>query len=60
LQELGKEGYRVKPMDVAKDENLWQKYNIQGTPTFIAANGDTLVGFREKPELKNWLDAHTK
>lgn len=58
LEELGKEGYKVKPMDVGADSGLAEKYQIEGTPTFIAANGEKLVGFHEKAELKKWLDEH--
>ena len=58
LIELAKEGYRVRPMDVGTDPQLFEKYNIQGTPTFISDNGEQLVGFREKAELKTWLDEH--
>lgn len=58
LIELAKEGYSVRPMDVGADPQLFEKYNIQGTPTFISDNGEQLVGFREKAELKTWLDEH--
>lgn len=58
LPELGKQGYKVKPMNVGSDPSLGQKYNITGTPTFIAANGDPLVGFKTVDELKAFLDAH--
>ena len=58
LIELAKEGYSVRPMDVGTDPQLFEKYNIQGTPTFISDNGEQLVGFREKAELKTWLDEH--
>lgn len=58
LPDLGKEGYRVKPMDVGTSPDLWKQYNIEGTPTFIAGNGDRLVGFQDKDTLKKWLDQH--
>lgn len=58
LAELAKEGYRVRPMDVGADPQLFEKYNLQGTPTFISDNGKQLVGFREKEELKAWLDKY--
>jgi len=60
LGELGYEGYRLKPMNVGEDQSLWKKYEISGTPTFIAPNGDKLIGYREKAELKAWLDKHLK
>jgi hypothetical protein len=58
LPDLGKAGYRLKPMDVGANPDLWQQYKIEGTPTFIAANGDKLVGFQDKDTLQKWLDAH--
>ena len=58
LAELAKEGYKVRPMDVGENPQLLEKYNIQGTPTFIAANGEQLVGYHEKDELKTWLDKY--
>lgn len=58
LSQLSKEGYKVRPMDLGQDSSLAEKYNISGTPTFIADNGEQLVGFREKEELKAWLDEH--
>jgi thioredoxin-related protein len=60
LGELGYEGYRFKPMNVGEDQSLWEKYQISGTPTFIAPNGDKLIGYREKAELKAWIDKHLK
>lgn len=58
LAELGNEGYKVKPMNVGESPDLWKQYNIEGTPTFVAANGDRLVGFQKKDALKTWLDQH--
>ena len=58
LEELAKEGYKVKPMNIGENSSLAEKYQIEGTPTFIAANGERLVGYREKAELKKWLDQH--
>lgn len=56
--ELGKQGYKVKPMNVGNDPSMGQKYNISGTPTFIAENGDRLVGFQTLDPLKTFLEAH--
>lgn len=56
LAELAKEGYKVKPMDVKANPDYWQKYDISGTPTFIAKNGEKKVGYLAKEELKKWLD----
>lgn len=58
LPELGKEGYKVKPMNVGVEPDLGKQYNISGTPTFIDSNGDRLVGFQEKDALKKFLDEH--
>lgn len=58
LEELAAEGFRVKLMDVGAHPEYWQQYEISGTPTFIAANGDKQVGFTEKIELQAWLEKH--
>ena len=58
LTDLAKQGYRVKPMNAAADPSIWTKYNVSGTPTFIAANGDRLDGAQTEDKLKAFLDAH--
>jgi len=58
LAKISKDGYRVKPMDVGSDPSLWEKYEIKGTPTFIAKNGDRSEGYKPADELKKWLDEH--
>jgi len=58
LARLAVEGYRVKPMDVGADQSLWEAYKINGTPTFVAENGDRLEGYQTDDKLKPWLDAH--
>ena len=58
LAELGKEGYQVKPMNVGEKPELGKEFNITGTPTFVAANSDRLVGFQEVEALKIFLDQH--
>jgi len=58
LEELAKEGYRVKPMNVGKNQGYWAQYDIQGTPTFVAPDGQKMVGYKEKDELKVFLDKY--
>lgn len=58
LAPLGQEGYNVKPMNVGEKPELGQQFNVTGTPTFIADNGDRLVGFQAKDALKSFLDKH--
>ena len=58
LEELSKEGFRVKPMNVGINTELSSQYSIEGTPTFIASNGDRKVGFMEKEALRVWLASH--
>jgi len=58
LAELGNDGYKVKPMNVGENPDFGKQYNIEGTPTFVAGNGDHLVGFQKKDALKTWLDQH--
>ncbi|MFH1106271.1 MAG: thioredoxin family protein [Candidatus Micrarchaeota archaeon] len=58
LQELAAQGYRVKSMDVGIHPEYWKQYSIEGTPTFLAANGDSKVGLTERTELEAWLASH--
>ncbi|MBI5225736.1 thioredoxin family protein [Candidatus Micrarchaeota archaeon] len=58
LSALGDSGYRVKMMNVQKNPQYWSKYNVSGTPTWIAANGDALSGEQSQNDLKAWFDAH--
>lgn len=58
LSVLAKDGYKVKSMNVGDNPDLGTQYNITGTPTFVASNGDRLVGFQEKDALKKFLDEH--
>lgn len=58
LVELAAQGYRVKVIDVIKNPGAWQQYNIDGTPAWIAANGDRLSGEQNKLVLENWLASH--
>lgn len=58
MEELAKQGYKVKPMNAAADQSFWTKYNVSGTPTFVAANGDKIEGYQTADQLKTFLDAH--
>ena len=58
LAELAALGYRVKSMDVGSNPGYWQAYSVEGTPTFLAANGDRKVGLTQREELQAWLSAH--
>ncbi|MDO8427873.1 MAG: thioredoxin family protein [Candidatus Diapherotrites archaeon] len=58
LLELADEGFRLKDMDVLANPGYWQAYNISGTPTFLADNGDRLVGLQSKDKLRDWLETH--
>lgn len=56
LEELAKDGYRVKLMDVRTNPNYWQKYQVTGTPTFLAKDGERLSGLQDKETLRAFLD----
>jgi thiol-disulfide isomerase/thioredoxin len=58
LRELANEGYRVKMMNVEGNSEYWAQYEISGTPTFLAGNGDRQVGLTQKDALRAWLQAH--
>lgn len=58
LKELSKDGYKVKPMDVGKNQSYWTDYQINGTPTFIAPDGTRAVGYQDKEKLKAFLDKY--
>jgi protein-disulfide isomerase len=58
LKDLAKDGYKVKPMDVGKNQSLWTDYQINGTPTLIAPDGTRAVGYQDKEKLKAFLDKY--
>lgn len=58
LPGVGDLGYKLKPMNVGVNPDLSTQYKIEGTPTFVAENGDKLVGFQEKDALIKFLDEH--
>lgn len=62
LEELGKEGYKVKSMNIGPNypdhQSWWKDYNVSGTPTFVAKNGDRLEGYQAADKLKVFLDSH--
>jgi hypothetical protein len=58
VENLTAEGYLFNYMDVGAHPDYWTVYDIQGTPTFIAANGDRKVGLAQYNDLKQWLDEH--
>lgn len=56
LSAIEKDGFRVKSMNVYEDKTLYDKYSIEGTPTFIAKNGERLVGYQDEVTLRTWLE----
>ncbi len=58
MLDLGAQGYRVKLMDAQTNPAYWSQYNIVGTPTWVAANGDRLIGEQSEAALQAWLNAH--
>lgn len=62
LAKLGSEGYKVKSMNIGSNypdhQSWWKEYNISGTPTFVAKNGDRLEGYQTADKLKAFLDSH--
>ncbi len=58
VERLINESYNIIWMDVGIHPDYWQTYGIQGTPTFIASNGEKKVGLTQYDELKAWLDQH--
>ncbi|MFH0836463.1 MAG: thioredoxin family protein [Candidatus Micrarchaeota archaeon] len=59
LEQLAQEkGYKVKLMNVKDHPGYWEQFKLEGTPTFIAANGDTKVGYTKIEALGPWLKSH--
>jgi len=58
LEDLAKEGFAVKPMDIGENPALAQPFNVSGTPTFIAENGERLVGYQTTEALKPFLEKY--
>ncbi|VVB70567.1 Thioredoxin [uncultured archaeon] len=38
LQQLGSEGFRIKPMELQTHGSDFTKYNVPGTPTWVTVN----------------------
>ena len=58
LKELAKDGYKVKPMNVKDHPEYWQDYSINGTPAFIAKDGNKLAGYQNLDKLKDFFDKY--
>ena|SRR3989338_3271351 len=60
LAELAKEGFRLKPINIATQQAVFQKYGVLGTPAFISSKNSTarLDGFQEKEPLRIFLLAN--
>lgn len=58
LDSLGSEGYRVKMMNAQTHPQYWSQYKVEGTPTWLAQNGDRISGEQTQADLKAWFDAH--
>ncbi|MFQ5405942.1 MAG: thioredoxin family protein [Candidatus Micrarchaeia archaeon] len=59
LEKLGSSGgFRVKPMNVKANPSYWTQYSVEGTPTWVAANGDRIVGEQTEVFLRVWLESH--
>ena len=58
LNIMAKDGYRLKNMNVYEDNSLYEKYSIDGTPTFMVENGEKLIGYQDEVTLRDWLDKH--
>jgi thioredoxin-like negative regulator of GroEL len=59
LEELAKEGFRVKPMNIQDNPSVADQYKIKGTPEFVSQkDGARLEGFKEKEPLREWLNQH--
>ena len=64
LEELGNEGYKVRPFDVAA-YSVPAEYDLTGTPTFFAPDGEKIVGIEKdetvdefKLRLQEFLDKY--
>lgn len=58
LEVLAKEGYRVNPQNVYDNPQLGVDAKVDGTPTFIAENGDRLDGYQVEEKLRDFLEKH--
>lgn len=55
---LAKDGYRVNPQNVYANPQLGTDAKVEGTPTFIAENGDRLDGYQVEEKLRDFLEKH--
>lgn len=52
IEELTEEGVDFEYMDVGKNQNYWNDYKIEGTPSFIFKD-IKLSGYQSKDKLKS-------
>lgn len=58
LEQLSKEGYKVKPMHLNSNQSWWAEYDIQVTPTFIGPDGERMTGYHGADLVKGFLDKY--
>jgi len=58
LLEISNQGYKVKPISASEHKDLFDKYEVTGTPTLVAPDGEKKVGYLDKEELKSFLDKY--
>jgi thioredoxin-like negative regulator of GroEL len=56
LGALANEGFRVAPAKYPDNRGVFQKYGVEGTPTFVApASGAKLAGYQSIGPLRQFL-----
>ena len=56
IQELISEGYNIQEIDVDEQAELAKQFNVRGVPTLVV-NGNSLVGYRDKSQIKEAVGA---
>ena len=51
IDELISEGYHIQDIDIDRNPELAEQYNVRGVPTLVV-NEQSYVGYRDKAQIK--------
>ena len=60
VEELQAKGYQIEWIDASQNQDLDNKFQIEGVPTFVRPDGERLVGEQTKEKLAEFLKQYKK
>jgi len=51
IDELISEGYQIQDVDIDRNKDLAEQYNVRSVPTLVV-DGNSLVGYLDKSQIK--------